>query len=155
MSEDNQDEAQEKAALSMDDLEEFEAGKGIDVSEYEGQKVKIEGVEVKRVVTSYDENGDWVEGLKRKKQVLRVFSTTITTVTDGEGNEIKIRASELFNLKHQDGKWGVSTSDKAKINKFLKKLNLPAGKEGVKQIGGQELIVKTSGKNNNFLGFVY
>jgi hypothetical protein len=140
--------------MSLDQLEDMDSGTGIDVSEYEGQRCEVDTAEVIEVETPYDENGEYQEGLKRKVKRLRVFSKPVTEVEDSQGKKIQIRASELFALKYLNGKWGVSTNERAKINKFLKKLNLPAGAAGVKQLGGQQVIMKTSDKGN-FLRFVY
>jgi hypothetical protein len=146
--------AKNEEELGIGDLEEFEAGSGIDVSEFEGQRCKLEGVKEIEVETPFDENGEFVAGLKRKVKRLRVYSEAVAKVESSEGKEIEIRASELFPLKFQDEKWGVSTSDNAKINKFLKQLKLEKGLEGVKKIGGQSVVMKLSDKGN-FLRFVY
>ena len=135
-----------REVMSIDDLQTVEVGKGIDVAEYEGQKAEIEAAEVVEVEQPYDpETNEFHEGGKFKVSKLRVYTKPVAEV-EVEGKDgkkmVQIRASELFNLKYQDGKWGVSNSERSSLNKFLKKLKLPVGSEGVKKLGGQKVVMK-------------
>lgn len=116
-----EEEIKEENQVKVEDLTEIESGSGIDMTEFEGQKKKIESVEVKDVETSYDEAGDFQEGLKRKVKVLRVTTEPVTEIENKEGEKVVVKASELFNLKLDNGKWGISKSEKAKIQLFMKR----------------------------------
>lgn len=147
----------EKKQMSLDDLESYEAGEGIDISEFEGQKCKLAPAEIVEIEQEYDpDTGKTFPGKKFSVQRVKVVSEPVTEF-DGPEGKIKIRASALFNLKLKDGKWGVSTSPQAKINKFLAKLKLPVGLEGVKKIGGQQMTMKvvTDDKGKDWLGLVF
>ena len=143
----------EEQIISVNDLKDLGSKSSVDVAKFEGERVRIEGISVIDVVTSYDENGTFVQGLQRKTKALKVFTVPLATMKDSSGQEIQIRASELFNLKCVGGVWGVSNHENAKISKLLKKFKLPLGMVGVKQLLGQSIINRVT--NNNFLGFVY
>jgi len=142
----------EEKNTNVADLPEFDAGSGVDLTEYEGQKAKIEGTRVLEVESSYDESGNWQEGLKRKVQVIKVFTEPITTITDKEGKEIEVRASELFNLRLKDGEWGISKSDKSKIQKFLKRQKVSS----ITEVIGTSVVLRAydNKQGNTYLGFI-
>lgn len=128
-------------------------GKGVDFSEFEGQKKKIEVVEVSDTTTPYDEEGNYKEGLKRPIKVLRVATEKVTTIPTDEGDK-DIHASELFNLKKdpETGEWGYPTGKRSKILNFMKKMKV----EHPKDLKGKEVILKVrkkAGSDNEFLGF--
>lgn len=142
-----------KENIKPEDLKEFEAGQGLDLTEFEGIKTKIEGLEVIDVDSKFDEDGNILEGnTTRKVKVLRVFTEPITTATNKEGEEVEIRASELFNLKFQDGEWGVSTSPKSKLQKFLKRQKV----DKITKLKSTTVLTKsvTNKTGSTFLGFV-
>jgi hypothetical protein len=136
----------------IDELPEFDAGEGIDVSEFDGNKMKIGGVEIREVNSSYGEDGKPLPaGNTRPVKVLRAFSEPVTTVKNAEGEDIEIRASELFNLKLKEGKWGISKSPKSKLQRFLAKQKVSHPKD----LTGTEIIVKATENKagDTFLGF--
>jgi len=143
---------EEMEEVSIDDLQDIEVGQGIDLSEYEGQKIAIAEIEVISVKTPYDETGTYHEKERFDTKVLKVMTDVVTTITSKDGNEVAIKASELFNLKKtEDGKYGISTSKKAKIRKFMKRQEV----EDVKSLIGTSVLIKKYESNGNtFLGFV-
>ncbi len=148
---------EEGTKMSLSELQHFEAGSGIDVTEYEGQKCTLAEPEIIEVKQDYDpETGEKNVEKKFVVRKLKVFSEPLAEV-DGPEGKIQIRASDLFNLKLKDGQCGVTPSPKAKINKFLAKLKLPLGLEGVNKIGGQQVTMKvvTNAQGNDWLSFVY
>lgn len=143
--------------VKIDELEEFDAG-GVDLEQFEGQKVEIETVEVVTVKTPWSVDGQLMEKDEegnqktRDTEVLKVSSATVTTVNDRDGNEVEIRASELFNLVEKEGKWGYSKSPKAKIQKFMSKQKVSTPLE---LIATKALIrTRENKKGDTFLGFV-
>ena len=142
-------EEMEKEALA---LPTFESGKGgVDLKEFEGQRVKIVKVMLIDSISSYDEAGVYKEGLKRAVKKLKVITEPITKINTKDG-EIEIRASELFGLKQKDGKWGISDSPKASIQKLLKRQKAT----NIQQLVGTTVIIKAveSEDGKVFLGFV-
>lgn len=137
----------------VEDLPEVEAGAGIDLNEFEGLRKTIDTMEVIDVETSYDEAGNFQEDLKRKVKVLRVVTEEVTEVENKEGEKIPIRASELFNLKLNDeNEWGISTSEKAKIQIFMKrqKVSKPSDLKGT----SVTLRAYENKQGNTYLGFI-
>jgi hypothetical protein len=105
------------------------------------------------VKTPYDEAGKYHEKERFDTKVLKVLTAVVTTIQDKEGKDVDIRASELFNLKKdENGKYGISTSEKAKIRKFMKRQKVST----VKDLIGTSVLVKKYETNdgNTFLGFV-
>lgn len=152
---------EEQKKMSVDDLEEYEAGAGIDVDEYEGQKVEIESYEIIQVKQKYNPVTGEIDGSDHEVPKIRVLTKPVaeievTNKETGKQEKVKVRGSELFNLKLVSGKWGVSTSPRASLNKFLEKLKLPAGKEGLKRIVGKTVMLRKVTKNErDWLGLVY
>ncbi len=143
----------EKEQPKVEDLPEVEAGAGIDLDEFEGQRKTIEIIEVIDVETSYDEAGNFQEDLKRKVKVIRIVTEEVTEVENKEGEKIPIKASELFNLKKgDDDKWGISTSEKAKIQIFMKrqKVSKPQDLKGT----SVTLRAYENKAGNTYLGFI-
>lgn len=139
--------------LDIDQLPEIEAGKGLDFSEYEGKKYPIQVIEVIEYNSPYNEEGEYVEGLKRQVKGIRIATVPITKIKNKEGKEVDIRASELFNLKYdaETKQWGRSTSDNAKLNKFTKMMKV----NKLSDLKGKNVmvLVTTDKKGNQFLGF--
>ena len=108
--------------ISWENIPDVESGSGIDLTEFTGQRKKIENIRVLEVESSFDENGVFNDKNKRKVKVLRIETETVTKITNKEGQEVPVRASELFNMKQNDeGAWGISTNEKAKIRKFMRR----------------------------------
>lgn len=139
-------------SMSLDDMKPVES-KGVDFSDYEGQKKEIETVEVIETTTPYDEDGQYHSDLKRTIQVLRV-ATGVVTKIETEKGEKEIMASELFNMKQDEktGEWGWSSHKKAKLRRFMTKM----GVNHPKDLKGKVVILKVrkkEGSDNEFLGF--
>ncbi len=132
---------------TVGELEQIETG-GIDLSEFEGKKAKIEKTEVVEVQSKFSESG--------RQKVLKVSTETITKTKNQEGEDIEISASELFNLVEKDGKTGWSNNPQAKLNKLL----LKYGVERPEQLIGKEITlrardkVQEDGSKTTFLGFI-
>jgi len=108
----------------------------IDLSEHEGKKAKIEGVEVVEVPSKYSERG--------KAWVVKVETGVITEI-----NDIEIKASELFNLKEENGK-ASGWSSQGNLQQLLDKLSVDKPEE----LEGKEVTVRVRGEKK-FLGFIY
>lgn len=142
--------------VRLDDLKPIEA-QGIDFSSFEGNRIPIEKVSVIDINSFYDGDG---KKIKEPIQVkaLKVESTVVTMIKNQEGVEVGIRASELFNLINdkKTGGIGWSKGAKAKLNNFLKKLNV----EHPKQLIGKSAVIRLRKKENpdgsesEFLGFI-
>lgn len=128
-------------------LKEVKVG-GTDLTEFEGKRAKIEILSVIEVPSQYTETG--------KMHCLKVQTDAVTQF-ERDGENVDIRASELFNLKDDDkGNWGFSSSPKSKLQKFMRK-------QGVKQpdsLKGTQVTIRVRQKTNDdgtttdFLGFV-
>ena len=145
----------EQTQLKLEDLKPIEA-KGVDFSEFEGNKALIEKAGVIEVNSYYNEEGKKVKE-PRKVLALKVESRVITSLTNAEGKTVEVRASELFNLiKDKDGKIGWSKAPKAKLNNFLKKFGVKhpvdlIGKTAVIRLRKKE---NPDGSESEFLGFI-
>ena len=137
--------------ISIDDLPNVEVGPEIDLSEYQGQKITVNEVKVISVKIPYDNNGTYHEKKRFDSKVLKVMTEVVTTIETKDNKEVKIRASELFNLKkNEEGKFGLSNSKKAKIRMFMKLQNV----EDLKSLIGTSVTIKTyESSGNTFLGF--
>lgn len=133
-------------------VEEFESAQGgVDLSEFEGKKAKIAGYTIIDSVSSYDESGNALPlGKTIPVKRLKVFTGKITEF-DGPDGKIPVRATELFTMKQQGGKWGVSTHPKAKISKLIAKVKA----KNLKGIVGKEVVLRTreTPQGGTFLGF--
>ena len=126
-------------------------GKGVDLGQFDRQRVRIESAEVITVHSKYSNNGDG------QAEVLRVQSEPVCTMQDRDGKEVQLRASELFNLaRNEDGILGWPTGAKGKLAGFLRKSNAKHPSELV----GKEATVRIRSRRNpdgttkEFLGFV-
>lgn len=139
--------------INLDEVETYES-KGVDLTEFEGKRAKIEKTELVTIPTWYDEAGDELprDGKPRMTKVLRVTTEKVTEVENDAGEKIAIQASELFNIKYEDGKVSISDSPKAKIQKLLAKLKV----KNITEIKGKEVTLRTYDvKGSTFLGFVF
>ena len=133
----------------ISELKPIEVG-GLDFTEYEGVKKKVEELEIVEVPSAYSKSG--------KTKVLKVITEPVTTVKNKEGKEIQIRATEIFNLKLDDktGQWGYSTSPKSKLQKLMTKLK--AGK--LIELKNKFVVIKVrevrrqDGTTGEFFGFI-
>ena len=124
---------------------------GLNLEEFAGKRAKIEKVSVIDAETSYDESGNFVEGLKRKVKVLKAETEALTTF-EKDGETKTVRASELFNMVQdkETKEWGLSTSDNSKYRKFIKNMKC----NELKDLIGKEVTVKSvERKGSTYLGF--
>ena len=140
----------------INNLKVFEAGTGgVDLTEFEGTRVKIVGVEIIDSISSYDETGHFQEGLKRPVKKIKVVTDPVTTIEankDGKIEKYVIKASELFNMTYKDNQWGISAHPKAAIQKFLVRQKV----RDVKDLVGTMVTVKAVENKDGkvFLGFI-
>lgn len=124
-----------------------EAGTLTDLSEYEGKKFKIAGMEIIVVPTSFDEQGKPTT-TPRQVPRLRVYSEPITQIKDRDGNDRDVVASELFAVDEDStaDKVTYSKSDRAALMKFmqLQKVDSP------ENLVGTQVTVLMRGE---FLGY--
>jgi len=145
--------AKEMEEIDLDQIPDVQGGKGVDLSEFTGTKKKVENITVLDIETPFDESGNYNDKVKRKVKILKVFTEPVTDIVNKEGEKVPVRASELFNMKQtEDGKWGISTNDKAKIRKFMKRQKV----NRLSDLKGTTVIIKdyTDKKGNTYLGFV-
>ena len=149
----NEKKPQEIEEINLDEIEVYES-KGIDLSEFEGKRAKIDKAELVTIPTWYDEVGNEMPrtGSPRMTKVIRVTTEVITEIENEEGKKIQIKASELFNIKYEDGKIKISDSPKSKFQKFFKKIKVNNLKDAI----GKEVTVRSYEAKNQqvFLGFV-
>jgi hypothetical protein len=127
-------------------------GAGTDLTEFEGHKAKLWKYEIVDMKTNYDEKGELLPaGQTMPTKRLKVYSEQITEFTDKEGKTIPVYATEIFSLKQQGNKWGISNHEKAKIQKLLTKLKV----QELKQIIGKTVIVRVreTAQGGTYLGF--
>ena len=125
--------------------------KGVDLSQFEGRRIQIESAEVITVQSKFSNK---VDG---QAEVLRVQSEPVSTMQDRDGNQVPLRASELFNLtRNEEGELGRPTGAKGKLAKFMKKL----GAKHPSELVGKEATVRirtkqgADGMTREFLGFL-
>lgn len=139
--------------IEVEDIPTFEPEQqGTDLSEFEGNKVKVDSISVIDNVSSYDETGHYKEGLQRPVKKLKVLTTTVTQLVKSDGTNININASELFGMAYKDGKWGISSHPKAGIQKFMKRQKVTK----LKDLIGTTVTVKAveNKEGKVFLGFI-
>jgi len=137
------------ARESVEELKPIEVG-GLDFSEFEGIKKRIEELEILEVPSQYSKTG--------KTKVLKVITEPVTTVKNRDGDEVDIRATEIFNLKYDEktGQWGYSTSPKSKLQKLMSKLKV----NKLSDLKNKFVVIKVrevrrpDGTTGDFLGFV-
>jgi len=130
---------EESVFQSVEGLEPIES-EGLDLTPFEGKKVKIVKTEITEVSSQYSPTG--------KQKVLRVESEPVTTIKGDDGIEKPISASELFKLTEKDGKIGWSKDERAKLQKFLNKLKVTKPSE----LKDKEVTVRL--RDNGFMGFI-
>jgi len=121
---------------------------GLDLTEFEGVRVKIEKVNVEHVKSKFNTDG--------LVPVLKVQTEPITEILMPDSNDkIVVRASELFNLAINENSLGWSTAPKGKLNNFLAKMKCTKPQELVgKLVTVRARIVKTESGEKTFLGFI-
>jgi hypothetical protein len=137
---------------SVDDLQEFESPPSVDFSQFIGKKVPIERVMRDRIKSKYGPGGIILTpGNEIMAPIVRFETSVITTLKNAKGEDIEVRASEIFSLKEKDGKLGWG--EKSDLKKFLNKMKAPHPKAVV----GKVVIITTRpGKQEGqeFLGFI-
>ena len=151
------------------DLQPIAAGEMLDLSEYEGRKVKIEKVEAIELGSIYAVEKIELEGKVFNTgdrlptgQTVKAKTLKVTTEKVGEikaaGGEIKdLRASELLSLKKKtDGTWGWSEHKKAKIQQLFKRLEAKYGvlKHPKDLVGKEVTVAIRPGDEISWLGFI-
>ena len=139
--------------VSIESLKPIQVGVGLDLTEFEGRRAKIESLKVIDVTTPYNEEGTYIEGLKRKVKSLKVATGKITEVETKDKGIVDVVASELFNLKQdKDGSWGISSHEKAGIQRFMRRQKVGE----IKELLGTTVTLKvnTNKAGNSFLGFI-
>jgi len=136
----------------MTDVKELKPieAKGVDLGQFEGQRAKIESVEVTKVRSNFGKDGDG------ESDVLKVQSVPLTTIEDRDGKDVALRASELFNLtRDENGALGWPTGPNGKLAGFMKKLGVshPAEVIGKEVVVGIRRKEGTGGMTREFLGF--
>lgn len=121
---------EEQKNIEVEDLIPVES-RGIDIEEYEGSRVKIASVEIIDTTTSYNEKGEWVEGLKRPIKKMQVITESVGTYEDKEGLEVPIVSSTLYGLAmdKKTNKLGWSTHPNGKLNQLMTKLKVKTPKD--------------------------
>ena len=153
----------------ISDLQPIEAGEMMDLSEYEGKKVKIEKTEVIELDSIYAvetividgktfNSGEQLPpGKTVKSKALKVTTEKVGEVKTAEGEVKDLRASELISLKKKaDGSWGWSTHKKARIQKLFMRLKAKYGElTHPKELIGKEVtIIIRPGEDISWLGFM-
>lgn len=138
--------------VALDSIEVFEAASGgTDLSEFEGQKKKLDKFEVIDGTTTYDVNGDALPaGETRPVKLLKGYTEKVTEF-EKDGEKIPVFATEIFNMKEVDGKWGVSSHEKAKIQRLMAKTKA----KSLGDLKGKEVMIRTRQGNdgNQYLGY--
>jgi len=121
---------------------------GLDLQQYEGNKVPIVSVEIIEI-PSYDDPSEMNKVLKIKTGVVAKF--------EGEAGSVDICASELFGLKVDEvGNLGWADNPKAKLKKFLEKMNVKFPVDLVTKNVTLRVRSKKNedGSTKTFLGFI-
>lgn len=126
-------------------------GQGVDLSKFEGQRIEIEAAEVLTVPSKFKNNGNG------EAEVLRIQSVPLGSIQNKEGDDVPIRASELFNLtRDANGVLGWPDGPRGKLARFMKKLNA----EHPTELIGKKAVVRlhtkqgADGTQREFLGFL-
>lgn len=156
-------------SYNISDLHPIKAGEMMDLSEYEGKKVKIEKIEVIELDSIYavetvvidgktfNVNEQLPPGKTVKSKTLKVTTEKVGEVKTSEGEVKDLRASELLSLKKKvDGTWGWSEHKKAKIQKLFMRLKAKYGElTHPEQLKGKEVtIIIRPGEDISWLGFM-
>jgi len=155
-------------SYNVEDMKPIES-QGLDLSEYEGKKAKIEIVEVVDVESRYGDGETEVDGRVYKSneklpegktiptKVLKVSTEKLGEIETSEGKK-EIRASELFSLKKdtKNKSWGWSTHEKAKVQKLYKRLGIrnPNTNPKTALIGKTVTVIQRPGEDVSWLGIL-
>jgi hypothetical protein len=141
----------------ISDLKPSQAKSSIDFSEYAGKKYPIERITRTWLKSKFGPAGvTLAPGKEIMAPVLKVETIPVTTVTNREGQEIEIRASEIFSLIEEIDNEGKKTytwsqNEKGALFKFLKKMKVTSPPE----LKGKMVILTTRGEEpKEFLGFI-
>lgn len=144
----NKQKGEKNMANEIDTMKEMESGAGLDLTEYEGQKTKIAKLDIIEVPSKFHKTG--------KAKVLKIEGEPVTQIKDKNGDTIDIRASEIFNVKEQDGQLGWSTNPKAGLHMFLQKYKKKHPKDllGVNATMYIRKVTRADGTTGEFLGIM-
>jgi hypothetical protein len=138
----------------LESIPTIEKGQGVDVEEFAGLRKKIEKIEVIETISHFTAEGKFDEKVQNKVKSLKISTEAVTKITTKDKKEVAIRGSELFNMVRDDnGNWGISTSPKAKIQKFFKRQKVST----LKALIGTSVQLKDyedKKTGNKYLGFV-
>ncbi len=143
--EENKTNENQSEQMSLSDLKPIE-GSSVDLKQYDKKEVELEGVEIIQVKSDYT---------KCKTQwVLKVQSVVLETLERDDDEDIKFRASELFNLIQDDeGKLqGYPEAEGSNLQIFMKDIGVKKPDE----IVGKKTLIKSYEKNDKtYLKFRY
>ena len=132
---------------TVDDMKPIEYP-SLELEEYEGNKARIDIAEIVEMPSKFDPSG--------KQWCLRVKSEVILSIpaTSDEGNDMDIRASELFNVI-KNGDNTIGWGKKSNLQKFLVKMKCEhpkhlIGKKATLRVYEKEI----EGSPKQFLGFI-
>lgn len=119
--------------------------KGVDLTEFEGARVKIAELKIVEVPSQYTDS--------KKQDCLKVISEAVTEIPLDDGN-IEVRATELFNLTRdkETNELGWSKADNASLNKFLKKMKCNSPEDLIGKL--VTIKTRTTKEGKTFLGII-
>jgi hypothetical protein len=95
-----------------------------DMEQFEGARTKIEGWEIAKVNSLYDETGKKID-VPILVDVVKIYTEQLGSGKKADGSDFPIRASTIFNLKKDTkGNLGLSAHPKSNVQKFFKKLKV-------------------------------
>lgn len=134
-------ENEEENNMEIGDLTDIKAKELVDLSEFEGEKKKINNVEILDVKSHYI-NGEFHQNDTIDMKAVRISTEPVNK------DEKDFSPSEIFNLqKDEKGNWGISTSPKAKLRILMNKYKV----KKVEDLMGKEVILRI--RKSGFLGF--
>jgi hypothetical protein len=145
----------EEQEIQVEDIPVFEPEQqGTDLKEFEGNKVNIASISVVDSTSSYGADGRLLAPEAPRTQVkkIRVVTTVVTQLVKADGTNVDIKASELFGMSNKDGMWGISSHEKAGIQKLMKRQKVTK----LPELVGTQVTVKATENSNGkvFLGFI-
>ena len=132
----------EGQSYNIEDMTSVAPSEGLDFKEFEGRRVKIASVEVIEIDSKYDAHGKELPiGDSVKLPTFKLTTESLGKIQTKDG-EKDVAASELVSMKlKDDGTWGWSEHERAKIQKLYKKLGINDPKTNPMQLVGKEVMV--------------